>query len=164
MFHFFCYNFQTLIFLLLWIPIILDGNSSSSFLSFQLIVNNKGIKMRIILLSLMMVCLFDYHVNCISCISEPCLVSIQNTYQYNPDRILIELLLQEIESTHCHGFAEIRSEFNGTETLHGTMTVNEGDSLPKNASKLRYRSMPGGRAANKIIEVQGNCCWTFYER
>eukprot|EP00093_Oithona_nana_P007984 07984.XXX_264949_264618_1 [CDS] Oithona nana genome sequencing. len=90
--------------------------------------------MRIILLSLMMVCLFDYHVNCISCITEPCL---------------------EIESTHCHGFAEIRSEFNGTETLHGTMTVNEGDSLPKNASKLRYRSMPGGRAANKIIEVQG---------
>ena len=68
------------------------------------------------------------------------------------------------ERNRCQGFAEIRSEFNGTETLHGTMTVNEGDSLPKNASKLRYRSMPGGRAANKIIEVQGNCCWKFYER
>jgi len=116
--------------------------------------------MKIILLSLMMVCLFDYHVNC--CVN--CLVSIQNTYQYNPDRISIELLLQEIENTHCHGFAEIRSEFNGTETIHGRISVDDGETLPKKASKLRYRSMPGGRAANKIIEVQGNCCWTFYQR
>ena len=119
--------------------------------------------MRIILLSLMMVCLFDYHVNCISCITEPCLVSIQNTDQYNPDRILIELLLQEIESTHCHGNATIQSEFNGIETIHGTMSVDEGETLPKKASKLRYR-MPGRRAANVSIEVQGNCCWRFYQR
>merc|ERR1711860_432905 len=108
----------------------------------QLIVKNKGIKMRIILLSLMMVCLFDYHVNCSSCIREPCL---------------------EIESTHCQGSATIRSEFNGTETIHGRMSVDEGETLPKQASRLRYR-MPGGRAANVSIEVQGNCCWRFYQR
>merc|ERR1711953_1458985 len=63
----------------------------------------------------------------------------------------------------CHGFAEIRSEFNGIETLHGRIEKREEDDAPRKASKMGYR-VPGRRAANKIIEVQGNCCWKFYER
>ena len=69
-------------------------------------------------------------------------------------------------SNRCQGFAEIRSEFNGIETLHGRIEKREEDDAPsmqQAASKLGYR-MPGRRAANKIIEVQGNCCWKFYER
>jgi len=60
----------------------------------------------------------------------------------------------------CHGFAEIRTEFNGTETVHGRL-IQEG-AIPKKANLL-YR-VPGGRNARKIIEVQGDCCWEFYRR
>ena len=62
----------------------------------------------------------------------------------------------------CHGFAEIRTEFNGFETVHGRIIKHEGEDAPKKASKLRYR-VPGGRNARKIIEVQGDCCWKFYK-
>ena len=66
----------------------------------------------------------------------------------------------------CQGFAEIRSEFNGVETVHGKMIKDEGEATPMKASKLRYKApgIPGGRDATKIIEVQGNCCWKFYKR
>ena len=64
----------------------------------------------------------------------------------------------------CHGFAEIRTEFNGIEKVHGKFEKFEGEDAPKKASKMRYKGVPGGRAANKIIEVQGNCCWKFYEK
>ena len=65
----------------------------------------------------------------------------------------------------CHGFAAIRTEFNGIEKFHGKIEKSEGEDAPKKASKLRYKGgVPGRRAANKIIEVQGNCCWKFYER
>ena len=97
--------------------------------------------MKVILLSLMMVCLFGYRAKgCANC-GDPV-------------------------TRRCEGFAEIRSEFNGTETVHGKMTLNEGEDLPKKASKMRYR-MPGGRNAeehNVTIEVEGNCCWKFYQR
>ena len=63
----------------------------------------------------------------------------------------------------CHGFAEIRTEFNGTEKVHGKFEKFEGEDAPQSASKMRYR-IPGRSAANKIIEVQGNCCWKFYQR
>ena len=63
----------------------------------------------------------------------------------------------------CHGFAEIRSEFNGVETKHGKMIKDEGEDAPKKAARMRYRA-PGGRNARNIIEVQGNCCWKFYKR
>ena len=59
----------------------------------------------------------------------------------------------------CHGFAEIRTEFNGTETVHGRL-IQEG-VIPKKAN-LRYR-VPGRRNAKVTIEVQGNCCWQFYK-
>merc|ERR1719232_2122944 len=86
--------------------------------------------MRVILLSLMMVCLFGYHANaCFNC--DP--------------------MGPQPPQLNCHGFAEIRSEFNGTETVHGKMTLNEGEDLPKKASKMRYR-MPGGRNAEVTIE------------
>ena len=62
----------------------------------------------------------------------------------------------------CHGFAEIRTEFNGIETVHGRISKHEGEEAPKK-TKLRYR-VPGGRNARKIIEVQGNCCWNFYQK
>jgi len=62
----------------------------------------------------------------------------------------------------CHGFAEIRTEFNGIETVHGRIIKHEGEDAPKKASILRYRA-PGGRNARKIIEVQGDCCWKFYK-
>ena len=61
----------------------------------------------------------------------------------------------------CQGFAEIRTEFNGIETVHGRISKHEGEEAPKK-TKLRYR-VPGGRNARKIIEVQGNCCWKFYK-
>ena len=94
--------------------------------------------MRVILLSLMMVCLFGYRAKgCANC-GDPV-------------------------TRRCEGFAEIRSEFNGTETVHGKMIKEEGEDVPKKASKLRYR-VPGGRRANITIEVLGNCCWKFYQR
>ena len=64
----------------------------------------------------------------------------------------------------CHGFAEIRTEFNDEETVHGKISKNEGEVDPKKASKLKYKAVPGGRSARKIIEVQGNCCWKFYKK
>ena len=67
------------------------------------------------------------------------------------------------ERNRCHGFAEIRSEFNGSVDIHGKIEKKEEDDAPRKASKMRYRT-PGGNESNKIIEVQGNCCWKFYER
>ena len=101
--------------------------------------------MRVILLSLMTVCLFGYHANAGLCLflfgQEGCEIPNENP---------------------CQGFAEFRSEFNGTETVHGKMVKEEGeDALRK--TKLRY-TVPGGRRANITIEVQGNCCWKFYQR
>ena len=101
--------------------------------------------MRVFLLSLMMICLFGYHANAGICLfgHEGCEIHIGN---------------------RCQGFAEIRSEFNGTETVRGKVTVNESDALPKKVSKLKYTRMPGGRNAEVTIEVQGNCCWNFYQK
>ena len=86
--------------------------------------------MRVILLSLMMVCLFGYHANA--------------------------------GTRGCHGFAEIRSKFNGTETVHGKMIKKEGEGAKK-ASRLVYK-VPGGPRGYITIEVRGNCCWKFYQR
>ena len=98
--------------------------------------------MRVILLSLMMVCLFGYHANAGTlCLTPPC----------------------DVGQSGCHGFAEIRSKFNGTETVHGKIVKEEKEDAPKKASRLRYR-VPGGRNAEVTIEVQGNCCWNFYQR
>ena len=85
---------------------------------------------------------FDFNDRNGGCITPPC--------DYIPPR------------NFCHGFAEIRTEFNGTEKVHGKFEKFEGEDAPQSASKMRYR-IPGGSAANKIIEVQGNCCWKFYE-
>ena len=90
----------------------------------------------------------------------------------------------------CQGFAEIRSEFNGRERVHvrinkstssRSIQLEEGSSIYvefdneedwagrpldgwiTKASILKYRPT-GGRNARKIIEVQGNCCWRFYQR
>ena len=63
----------------------------------------------------------------------------------------------------CHGFAEIRTEFNGVETVHGRINKPESIDDPKKFKKMEYRA-PGGRAARKILEVQGNCCWKFYAK
>ena len=63
----------------------------------------------------------------------------------------------------CHGFAEIRSEFNGIETVHGKLIKEEREDTPKKSSSLRYK-VPGGRSANITIKIQGNCCWKFYQR
>ena len=56
--------------------------------------------MRVILLSLMIVFLFGYHANACS------IVDIDIGSLVDPRNF-------------CQGFAEIRSEFNGTETVHG---------------------------------------------
>ena len=93
----------------------------------------------------------------------------------------------EPQRNFCQGFVEIRTEFNGIETVHGRINkqydpyniqLEEGSSMDvefdhdedfenggpiDKASKLRYRPI-GGRNARKIIEVQGNCCWRFYQR
>ena len=94
--------------------------------------------MRVILLSLMMVCLFGYHANAGN------LTSLAG------------------RQSSCHGLAEIRSKFNGTETVHGKMIKKEGEGAKK-ASRLVYK-VPGGRRGYITIEVQGNCCWKFYQR
>ena len=97
--------------------------------------------MRVILLSLMMVCLFGYHANAGTlCLTPPCGVGPRG----------------------CLGFAEIRSKFNGTETVHGKMIKKEGEGAKK-ASRLVYK-VPGGPRGYITIEVRGNCCWKFYQR
>ena len=98
--------------------------------------------MRVILLSLMMVCLFGYHANAGICLfgHEGCEIHIGN---------------------RCQGFAEIRSKFNGTETVHGKMIKKEREGAKK-ASRLVYK-VPGGPRGYITIEVQGNCCWKFYK-
>ena len=96
--------------------------------------------MRVILLSLMMVCLFGFHVN--ACWPTP--------------------------TSGCEGNAEVRTEYIGSggmtsQTLHGMMSVNQTDVLPKKVSELTYYgSIPGD--AKVTIELEGNCCWKFYER
>ena len=67
------------------------------------------------------------------------------------------------QRNYCRGFAEIRSEFNGVVDIHGRIEHKEDDYSPKRVIKMRYR-VPGRREAQKIIQVQGNCCWTFYQR
>ena len=62
----------------------------------------------------------------------------------------------------CAGFVEIRTEFNGTETIHGKLIKKPRKYAPNGARKLKYR-LPG-RNARKLIEVQGNCCWRFYQK
>ena len=119
------------------------NNSCSNFLSFQLMAINEGTNMRVILLSLMTVFLFGYHAN--TCIVPPCNGPMDNS---------------------CTGNAEIRFEFNGTVAVQWWVNVYEGEDLPKKASKLKYW-MTGGRNAeehNVTIEVEGNCCWKFYQR
>ena len=69
----------------------------------------------------------------------------------------------EPQRNFCQGFVEIRTEFNGIETIHGKLIKEESEYDPNKATKLKYRP-PGGRNARKIIEVQGNCCWRFYQR
>merc|ERR1712049_22997 len=67
-----------------------------------------------------------------------------------------DLCIEVMPRNHCHGVVQ----------THGRIEKREEDDAPsmqQAASKLGYR-MPGRRAANKIIEVQGNCCWKFYER
>ena len=91
--------------------------------------------MKVILLSLMMVCLFGYHANAGN------LTSLAG---------------------RCHGVAEIRSKFNGTETVHGKMIKKEGEGAKK-ASRLVYK-VPGGPRGYITIEIRGNCCWKFYQR
>ena len=104
--------------------------------------------MRVILLSLMMVCLFGYHANARRDSPRRCLFGHEGCENPNENP--------------CQGFAEFRSEFNGTETVLGKMVKEEGeDDLKK--GKLRYR-VPGGRNAEVTIVVQGNCCWKFYQR
>jgi len=140
-----------------------------------LIAINEGINMRVILLSLMIVFLISYHANACTC------VDVGDTYGYDCCRPLPNL---------CQGFAEIRSEFNGRERVHvrinkstssRSIQLEEGSSIYvefdneedwagrpldgwiTKASILKYRPT-GGRNARKIIEVQGNCCWRFYQR
>ena len=62
----------------------------------------------------------------------------------------------------CAGFVEIRTELYGTETIHGKLIKKPRKLVPNKASKLKYR-LPG-RNARKLIEVQGNCCWRFYQK
>ena len=125
--------------------------------------------MKVILLSLMIVCFFGYHANACYCGGDTSACCY-------------------FKGLVCQGFAEIRSEFNGTETVHGRINkpedqdiqLEEGSSMDvefenekdwmgytldyaKKASKLKYRPT-GGRNARKIIEVEGNCCWKFYRR
>ena len=67
------------------------------------------------------------------------------------------------QRNYCRGYAEIRSEFNGVVDIHGRIEQKEEDYSPKRVIKMRYR-VPGGREAQKTIQVQGNCCWQFYQR
>ena len=103
--------------------------------------------MRVILLSLVMVCLFGYHANARRDSPRRCLFGHEGC--------------ENLNENPCQGFAEFRSEFNGTETVHGKLVKEKGEDALK--MNLRY-TVPGGRRANITIEVQGNCCWNFYQR
>merc|ERR1712029_1105630 len=49
------------------------------------------------------------------------------------------------------------------QTLHGMMSVNQTDVLPKKVSELTYYGTMHGD--DKVtIELEGNCCWKFYGR
>ena len=64
---------------------------------------------------------------------------------------------------HCHGIVEIRSVLNGNEEFHGKMDKIEGDATPLRVKKMEYKPKMK-RGSTKIIEVNGNCCWKFYEK
>ena len=90
------------------------------------------------MLSLMMICLFGYH-------AKAC----------GPKR-------------RCEGSAAIQVVETGT--AGGTsimnmamMSVNQSDDLPKKFSEMMMNyTVPGD--AKVTIELEGNCCWKFYER
>ena len=64
----------------------------------------------------------------------------------------------------CEGFVVIKTEFNGIETIHGKLIKEEREDFPNKAYRLKYNRPPIRRSARKLIEVQGNCCWRFYQR
>ena len=64
---------------------------------------------------------------------------------------------------HCTGTVEIKSELNGIEKSHGKLVMREGDAAPYKVRRMRYIPRME-RASTKNIEVNGNCCWKFYNR
>ena len=92
--------------------------------------------MRVILLSLMMVCLFGYH-------AKAC-------------------------GRRCEGFAEIRLKNYRLgmqpEKSIERISVNQSDDLPKKVSEMTGELYNPRYSPEVTIEVEGNCCWKFYER
>ena len=119
-----------------FVYILFKTNFCSSFLSFQLIAIKEDIKMRVILLSLMMVCLFGYH-------AKAC-------------------------GRRCEGFAEIRLKNYRLgmqpEKSIERISVNQSDDLPKKVSEMTGELYNPRYSPEVTIEVEGNCCWKFYER
>ena len=63
----------------------------------------------------------------------------------------------------CQGRVEIRSELNGVEKSHGNLAKGEGEAAPYKISKMKYKPRMA-KGSTKTIEVNGNCCWNFYQR
>ena len=63
----------------------------------------------------------------------------------------------------CQGRVEIRSKLDGVEKSHGNLAKGEGEAAPYKISKMKYKPRMA-KGSTKIIEVNGNCCWKFYEK
>ena len=81
---------------------------------------------------------------------EPCCLCLSLPCNCSPPR-------------NCHGNVEIRSELNGIERVHGKFVKEERDFFPLKVKKMRYIPRME-RASTKFIQVNGNCCWKFYNR
>ena len=63
----------------------------------------------------------------------------------------------------CQGRVEIRSELNGVEKSHGNFAKGEGEAAPYKVKEMKYTPRME-KGSTRTIEVNGNCCWKFYEK
>merc|ERR1711862_45585 len=63
----------------------------------------------------------------------------------------------------CQGNVEIRSKLNDVEKSHGNLAKGEGEAAPYKISKMIYTPRME-KGSTRTIEVNGNCCWKFYEK
>ena len=69
-----------------------------------------------------------------------------------------------VEVVSCQGYLVVKTNENDNEVIHGKLT-QEGNAVPIGYGKLKYENtFSGFRTSTKIIETQGNCCWTVYKK
>ena len=63
----------------------------------------------------------------------------------------------------CQGNVEIRSELDGNEKYHAKLVKGEGEAAPYKVKKMKYTPRME-KGSTRTIEVNGNCCWKFYQK